>query len=208
MKDVTFKIVGVIPMMQHSARLVDKRDPITIAINEHTAKSAKTKTPIDDIAIEHLEWLGGLYTTEKGTFKELPSGKLSLTGYGKVCIPGQNIEAMLAETAGQVTGVTRDACITAIVSDGNWPLLLDGPSDVVKLYAKFEQYSDRRSVVLNKARIMRTRPIFRNWALEFTISFREEMIDEPKLREIISRAGQYKGLGDYRKRHGMFKLEE
>ncbi len=47
-------------------------------------------------------------------------------------------------------------------------------------------------------RILRSRPRFRTWKLQFTIRLNEERISESLIRKIIDDAGQCIGLGDFR----------
>jgi len=70
---------------------------------------------------------------------------------------------------------------------------------------------DRRPVVIQRMRIMRARPRFDKWALEFEIEYDEEIIGKDKLKEILDYAGQRIGIGDYRPLMGRFivtKFEE
>lgn len=67
---------------------------------------------------------------------------------------------------------------------------------------------DRRPVVINRARIVRARPRFDNWELEFEIEYDEEVISEFKLKEIVDFAGNRVGLGDFRPLFGRFIVTE
>jgi len=65
---------------------------------------------------------------------------------------------------------------------------------------------DRQPVVIMRARIMRARPRFDKWALDFKIEIIDERIDIPTFKDILEYAGQYIGLGDFRPRYGRFKV--
>lgn len=69
-----------------------------------------------------------------------------------------------------------------------------------------EWVEDKRSVVIRatRGRIMRCRPKFNKWGLEFDLTTTEEQIDKQTLNQILSYAGQYVGIGDYRPRFGGF----
>ena len=72
---------------------------------------------------------------------------------------------------------------------------------------KFQEYAiDKQAVVISKARIMRCRPRFDNWELDFTIIVHDERIDPLKVKQILENAGKYHGIGDYRPRYGLFEI--
>ena len=61
---------------------------------------------------------------------------------------------------------------------------------------------DLRSVIVNRARIMRSRPCFKDWALEFQLDIEEEEIDPSVIKEILDYAGKRVGIGDFRPEKG------
>ena len=67
---------------------------------------------------------------------------------------------------------------------------------------------DARPVTVNRARIMRVRPRFDRWALEFTMEILDAIITPAIAREILEAAGKYQGLGDYRPLFGLFEVEK
>jgi hypothetical protein len=76
-----------------------------------------------------------------------------------------------------------------------------------------EEYEiDARPVVIQRSRIVRWRPRFNEWKLEFTIDIiDDENISASILKDILETAGKTKGIGDYRPRFGRFmvtKFEE
>jgi len=64
---------------------------------------------------------------------------------------------------------------------------------------------DERPVVIKatKGRIMRRRPLFPEWELEFTMTLGNDLPPETA-KEILDYAGRYNGIGDYRPRFGLF----
>lgn len=63
-------------------------------------------------------------------------------------------------------------------------------------------------VVVQRQRIVRHRPLFDKWRLEFEIEIFNENIDTKTLKEIFTYAGRFIGIGDYRPRHGRFVVEK
>ena len=70
---------------------------------------------------------------------------------------------------------------------------------------KIQKYNvDRRAVIVNKSRIMRERPIFPEWELEFEIHLLDVQLKIEAVNTILVDAGQYVGIGDYRPKYGRF----
>lgn len=66
---------------------------------------------------------------------------------------------------------------------------------------------DARPVVVQRARVVRWRPKFNDWTLKFKILILDdENISSSTLKEILDRAGQRVGIGDYRPRYGRFQV--
>ena len=63
-------------------------------------------------------------------------------------------------------------------------------------------------VVIQRQRIIRSRPMFNKWKLEFEIEIFNENIDTKTLKEIFVYAGRFIGIGDYRPRYGRFVVEK
>jgi len=80
------------------------------------------------------------------------------------------------------------------------------PDCIPHIHQKWEV--DRQPVVIQKARIMRARPRFDKWALEFTIEYDEEIVGKDKLKDILEYAGARIGIGDFRPMFGRFLISE
>lgn len=66
---------------------------------------------------------------------------------------------------------------------------------------------DARPVVVQRARIIRYRPLFRDWELEFdAIIIDTEYLDHHLLKELLDYAGKFKGIGDSRPKYGRFEV--
>lgn len=78
--------------------------------------------------------------------------------------------------------------------------LLDDKGIVKTIYDEI----DNRAVVIQRARIVRSRPKFNSWILRFTITILEDDdLSVNTLKEILDKAGKY-GIGDFRPRFGRF----
>lgn len=67
---------------------------------------------------------------------------------------------------------------------------------------------DLKTVVVQRSRIVRARPRFDTWALEFTMEIVDPIIVPETLKVILTDAGQYKGLLDFRPLYGLFGVTE
>ena len=180
-----FHIKGVVPLLTRNSQLADPLHPTTQEIKKITAK--RTKSEADYRAVEALEWMGALYLNEDS----------------KPCIPGENLEGLVWEGAKKKS---RGQLVrSGVVCDGVFEIIHDGPENLDDL-AEDPRFRDRRSVVIQKKRIMRVRPIFRIWELKFTVHFMEDILERGHLIEAVQDAGRLVGLGDYKPRYGRFVI--
>lgn len=185
---IHFEIEGIAPLLTHNIRLCNSRDPIVRAMKEITAKGTKkTDTDIEELA--RLEFMGGLYLGDNG----------------EPVVPGENIEATIRDGA-RKSRKGKDA-LAGIISDGNWPLIYDGPKTADELWED-GRFSDIRGVVVGKARVMRTRAMFRAWSLKFDVSFLPGVVSARDVRDWLATAGQIVGLLDGRPKFGRFVVKE
>ena len=64
---------------------------------------------------------------------------------------------------------------------------------------------DLRAVVIQRARVIRARPKIRDWKIEFTLIYDDEILTAPPLEAILEDAGKRVGLLDFRpQRNGWF----
>lgn len=63
-------------------------------------------------------------------------------------------------------------------------------------------------VVIQRARVMSWRPMFKEWTCEFTIEITDDFINQTTLKEILESAGRFKGVGDFRPEYGRFEVIE
>lgn len=63
-----------------------------------------------------------------------------------------------------------------------------------------EWHVDSRPVVIpaTRGRILRHRPMFDEWTIEFTLQIETELLDASTVRKVLDDAGNYVGIGDFR----------
>jgi hypothetical protein len=182
-----FKITGAVPLLLHSGQMADPLNPLAKQMKAVSGK--KKKTDADHEEMSRIEFIASLYVDEKGT----------------PCIPGENIEAMLV-TYG--SSVRQKKHFSTILSDGTWALEYDGPKSTDGLWSQGARFIDKRAVRVQNARVMRTRPKFRQWSLTFNVSYLPELLNKDAVVLAVETCGRIIGLGDYRPKYGRFHVTE
>jgi hypothetical protein len=168
---------GTTGLLQHNPRLIDKFDDITREISAINAKRKKTEA--DEAERDRLEWFGSLYHAQDiGIY-----------------VPAAWIIRCLVDAA---TAIKKGKAIRQGIALGTdrIPLEYDGPTVLDELYARPE-FRSRLPVVVMRQRVMRMRPIFRRWRLEFEAEMDELVWNMDEFITVAERAGRI-GLGDAR----------
>lgn len=180
---------GTRPLLMHNVRLAS---PLNAYAKQLKALNAKrNKTDEDRLAIARVEFEGSLYFDEQvGPY-----------------VPGPNLLASLVE-GGRLTKSGKKVERGVNVDDLVMPLIYRGPRDVESLWGGGEsEFVDLRTVVVQRNKVDRCRPIFREWAFEAEILLDPAVIDLDEFREVASNAGAMAGIGDYRRMYGRFSVE-
>lgn len=185
LESVSFHIKGLTRHLQHNGALSDPTNKFSVAMRAITSKSAKKKTDADYAALDDLEWEGGLYINENG----------------RVIVPGLVLEGALWEAGKHFRMGTVVRGSVTIPDDAL--LIYPGPKSIDAL-RKDPRFRCRESTKnpSTGGRVMRTRPMFRDWELKFTVKFRPDMIDRRNIIDIVKILGTNVGLSDDRRRMG------
>ena len=184
------RVEGTSPLLMHNGMMASPMNEWTKKIKEITSKHHTKKTEADEIEIMRLEWNGGLYYDENvGPY-----------------IPDSVIEGNIRDAA--KSNRKGQAVVAGMqVNDFINKLIYKGPRDRENLY-KDKRFVDIRPIKLQKSStIMRTRPRFDNWAVEFFITAIDEIISIQEIKKFIEYGGTFKGYGDYRPKFGRFILK-
>lgn len=191
MREFTLTITGTAPLLMHNSQLSDPLNKWSKEIKKISSK--RSKTDDDLLEMSHLEFMGGLYYD---------------TDLGPV-LPAMMIEASIRDGAKR-RKLGKDVTRGLRITDQVTPLVYEGPRDAESLWGDGESgFVDRASVKVGMARVMRTRPIFREWVAEVNGMFDETIFNPEVVDDIIGLAGTIIGIGDFRPRFGTFthKLE-
>jgi hypothetical protein len=178
------KLQGTSDLLMRSSRLANPLDPATKALKPFTGKQRKTDDDHETIA--RLEHFAGLYMDpDVGPY-----------------IPSDNIWRSLYDAG-------KKHRLAPKVKEGIFfptevnPLEYKGPRDADGLW-KDENFRLISSVVLQRKRVMRCRPLFRKWSTEATGILDDDVMNFDDLATVARTAGEIVGLGDWRPRFGRY----
>lgn len=200
MREYTVTITGKTPLLMHYDNIewADRMEAWKkVPAHKAASKAGDDRTP-------PYRWLGSIYHDG-----------------GQLILPADNLMRCLLEGAAMVpTGkrqqTFRQQSQTGITPGGvlGWPLLVAGnPVPTAPLFegaeqATFDEFQARAAahgflLFCKRARIgqskhIRVRPRFDDWRVTAQLAVSDEQITEDVLRDIVTYAGRYKGLGDWR----------
>ena len=144
------------------------------------------KTEADFEEIARLEFLGGLYTED-----------------GKVIIPRGVFKGALRE-AGKKFKRGKDI-VKGIRIQDDFLLIYPKPDKPEKLW-KRKEHRFSCPVRVQQAKIMRTRPIFKEWSADIEFFFDETIFNLDEIRAIIEECGISCYLMEWRGEYGGFEI--
>jgi hypothetical protein len=131
----------------------------------------------------------------------------------RICLPAQHVKAALRQAAneykvpGRGRGTYRGHVMAGItVLPSEIPLHIPNNLDPEETWVL-----DVRPVRVQRARVLRGRPRFDKWELEFEIEVEDDLLDSEILKTLVEHAGRYEGIGDFRPEFGLFtclKIEQ
>lgn len=174
---VRVELTGTSPLLMHNVQLADPDNEFAKAIAAVTSKRKKTEE--DRISISHLEFLGGLYVGQAG-----------------IVLPTQNFRKSLIE-AGKVNKLGKTVQRAVHMYGLESALKFDGPRDPEQLW-QAGKFTHRAPAKVGTSTVVRTRPVFTEWSVEFDAEVLTEVLDIDTFVELTARAGVVEGIGDGR----------
>ena len=187
--EVTF--IGTRPLLMNNGRMaLGAFDEHARAVKEITDKRKKTEADLMEKA--RREWRGSMYYDD------------DLGPY----VPSENIEKCM------VMGARKHKLGTYLeqgfqVEQELVALEYDGPRTVDELEAAGDRYQFNTGVKMGRTggRVLKRRPIFRDWSLRFTAIYDPLVCDLDYIERAAKTAGAQVGLGDWRPRYGRFEAK-
>jgi len=124
-----------------------------------------------------------------------------LTEDGRLCQPADHFIGCMKKAAvnykikGKRGKTFKDLVSAAVFIEPN--KIIHKIQDCVK---------DRQWVRIQRAAVVRERPRFDSWELDFNISVVDDQLPPEMLKEILAHGGLSVGIGDYRPRYGRFEV--
>lgn len=186
-RTASYRLTGVSPLIFHNGRLADPLEDIAKEIKKISGKRKKTESDFEEMA--RLEFLGGLYLNEDKN----------------PIVPSEGVEAIIVAGAKK----SKDGLLAkaAVYCPEHAMLNYEGPKNPNDLW------KDKRFVLTvgvklgGKTRIMRTRPIFKDWSFDTAIKYNTEMCDEDQVFGWLVTSGVQCGAFDWRPKYGRFSVE-
>lgn len=185
-KTLSFKIIGVVPLLMHNGQLADPLNEFSRKMRELSSKRDKTDADFQELG--RLEWFGSLYLEK-----------------GKPCLPGEVLEAALVAAARkQKKGKQAQA---GIICPQNYPLTYNGARKIEDLWTD-QDYQRRDGVRVQQNRVIRTRPIFKEWSCKIQVQYDDGLLNEQEVKHIVRVSGEVIGVGDWRPKFGRFRVDD
>lgn len=204
------RLEGSNELILHNGQIsINPLHPLTKTIKQFTGK--RKKTDQDHGAIAKLEWLTGCYLTSLpeviANSKKTESGVEFISKEGKdhhFIMPSFALEAMIVNGAKKQKLGTQFKASVFVPKDCRIEFP-DMNRDIEWIYES-GKYTDQRVVRVQRNAIIRTRPIFTEWALDFGLEYMTDMVDKAQIIETLETCGRIIGLCEHRPRFGRFDL--
>ena len=184
------RVTGMGPILMHKPTLVDPLHPLKKEMSKLTSKRKKTDDDLYEIA--RLEWVSGLYTDEPNA-----NEKRAWTG---PYLPGRMFKAMLINAAKKSKEGPKAKSGLIVESTMNF-LDYTGPKTKKELW-EHGDFTDMRPEKVSQSKIMRCRPIFKEWACNVDLVFDKTILDKEDIIKFFEVGGRMLGLGDSRVGNG------
>ena len=175
-------------MLCHNGQTADPRNTYSKAMKAISGKRKKTDADYEEMA--RLEWLAGLYRFRND-----------------IVIPDYVLEAVFINGAKKSKRGPQAKCGMFFTEHAS----LEFPGkpaeindDTLSEMFVSGEFTHTVGVKVGMAKVMRTRPMFRNWSLVATAQFDPDVLNLRDIEEIATDAGKLVGLGDWRPKHGRF----
>ena len=189
--EITIHLQGVSPLLCHNGQTADPRNTYAKAMKAVSGKRKKTDADFDELA--RLEWLAGLYRSADD-----------------LVIPDYVIESVMIAGAKKSKRGPQAKCglfftqHAALHFDGKPATITD---DTLAEMFESGDFTHTIGVRVGMAKVMRTRPVFRNWSCNAIAQYDPDVLNLRDIEEIAADAGKLVGLGDWRPKHGRFMAE-
>lgn len=189
LKIISLTMTGTSPLLCHNGQTADPLNYYSKKLKEVSGK--RKKTDADHQQMAKIEWFAGLYLSQK-----------------RFILPAHVIESCIISGAkkskmGVQTKMGLFVTSDAVLSFDGMP---DGDIEQAVLEQMFdaETFAFTTGVKIGQKKVMRTRPIFRNWSAVLPLQYDPTVLNRDELQGICLDAGALVGVGDWRPKYGRF----
>ena len=185
---LSFRLSGQSPLLCHNGQTADPRNSYAKAMKAISGKRKKTDADLEELA--RIEWLAGLYRT---------SNDLVVTSH--------ILES--AFVAGAKKSKRGQQAKSGLFVPDHASLMFEGKPGVINdetLNQMYESdaYTFTCGVKVGMSKVMRTRPIFKDWSLVVTVQYDPDLLNQQEVKDFVVDAGRQVGIGDWRPKYGRF----
>ena len=173
-------------LIMHNGQTADPLNPFSKAMKEISGK--RKKTDADYEAMSNIEFKAGLYVGVKN----------------EIIIPSRVLESVLVE--GAKKSKEGKLALSGMFVDTDAQFEYTGCPMTIDELMNSPDHRICVAVRVGMAKVMRTRPHFKNWTAKFKVSLNDQVANEGQLKRWLEDAGAYVGIGDWRPRHGRYEL--
>lgn len=184
-KQAQYKLTSSAPLIMHNGQLANPLNKWAKSMKQITSKRNKTDADHEEMA--RIEFLGSLYMSTEGPV--IPAN----------CIEGTLVNAAKKRREG---GVAK----SGMFCDTHARLEYAGPRLAEELW-KDEQFRLASLVKVGTAKVVRTRPIFREWSAVIAVTYDDEQINLSSVNEWVKIGGSIVGFLDWRPKYGRYEAE-
>jgi hypothetical protein len=186
------------PLLMHNIRLANPRDEITKKMKLISSKQKKTEEDLD--ALAKLEFMGSMYWAPNiGLYVPSTNVEKAFIEGARLTKAGKKVER------GFMIGTPQIALVSNGVRHGTGKNAT--PLTPEELWNE-DEFVLTTAVRVMSNRVMRTRPMFAEWKLNFNAELDIKVLDHEELIDIIEAAGSMIGLCDFRPKYGRFELSQ
>jgi hypothetical protein len=198
MRKFKITVTGITDLIMHNGRLAIQTDPAARSVAEAFQQYKQAgKTDAGFEAMARAEFLGGLYLMDEiGPFWPSDNFHTALKNAGKKRKQSGGKATLRNPIAG---GILWGSEVNPLVYAGFGGR--SAPRSAEELW-KDENYRFTKAVRVGASKVVRTRPIFRDWKFDVEGTLDTDVLNFADLEAVVKIAGQLIGLGDWRPEKG------
>jgi hypothetical protein len=185
---LSFRLSGQSPLLCHNGQTADPRNSYAKAMKAISGKRKKTDADLEELS--RIEWLAGLYRTADDLVITSHVLESAFVAGAKKSKRGQQAKSGLF--------VPDHA---SLQFEGKPSVIND---DTLQQMYESDAFTFTCGVRVNMSKVMRTRPMFKDWSLMVTVQYDPDLLNPQEVKDFIADAGRQVGIGDWRPKYGRF----